>query len=704
MNSWYLYQQQAIKYTMDNNQNNEKELLSNVIVLNFSDSKIPVFKESRNKDYIKYGEKNDYPNYLTLLYNKSPKHNAIVNGKAKYIFGNGFTGGDVVVNRLGDTLNEIGLRCAIDQELYGGWRIECVWDSIGRICEFYHIDFSTLRKGKNGDFKFKECWDPLDREDEIPIDAFNPSYRRGSQVYEYNEYRPMTKYYPLPSYIGCNNYIETDIEISKYYLSAIRNGMAPSKMIQFYTGEPSDEKKQEVEKRFKSKFAGSENAGKFILVFNTNKEKQVTVDDLSASDLDKQFVELNKTVQQEIFSGHLVTSPALFGIKTEGQLGATNELRTAYGIFVNTYAKPKSKTLEREFKYLLSLSKFKVNSELNLIDPIDWQVPDSMIEKVISQNDARVKLGLKPVEGGDVTQQTATTPVVAPTLDSDKPSLDVNDNIKNLTTKQHQQLLRLLRQYSKGTLNELQVRTLLRTGLKLTDEEIDNLLGVDKTQSTVKMSFDKHDVDSIINVFDSFGDARDDFEILKSKKVLFSSDIEAEFDEEIYINEAFATYDVTETEKQIIELLKKDPLMTPEVIAKTIKQTEKYVETKLDLFVKKGYIQLGSKTVGTDTIVERMVSDTLDLKMPPLVKKLNPSKISIRYSYEGPRDSKNRPFCAKLLELNRFYTRADIEKISEKLGYSVFDRRGGFWTEKGTDITHPYCRHNWKSNIVVKKS
>jgi hypothetical protein len=36
------------------------------------------------------------------------------------------------------------------------------------------------------------------------------------------------------------------------------------------------------------------------------------------------------------------------------------------------------------------------------------------------------------------------------------------------------------------------------------------------------------------------------------------------------------------------------------------------------------------------------------------------------------------------------------------LGYSVFDRRGGFWMHKNGTIT-PYCRHNWKSNIVIKK-
>jgi hypothetical protein len=78
-----------------------------------------------------------------------------------------------------------------------------------------------------------------------------------------------------------------------------------------------------------------------------------------------------------------------------------------------------------------------------------------------------------------------------------------------------------------------------------------------------------------------------------------------------------------------------------------------------------------------------------------------PKKISIMYSYEWKEDvpldqrdtegHRSRPFCKKLMDLNRIYSRADIENISQRLGYSVFDRCGG-----------DDCRHVWKSNIVVK--
>jgi len=247
-----------------------------IIVLKFADSKIPVFKETRDKDYIKYGADNRYPEYLTYLFDKSAKHNAIIGGKADYIYGKGFQNGNIVVNRAGDTLNELTKKASLDIEIYGGFRFEIIWNLSGKIQEIYHVDYSTLRAGKGGGFYWKEAWNiqgangawiANSREKEEFIPAYNPAMPTCSHIYAYNEYRPMVRFYPLPSYIACNNYVETDIEISKYYLSAIRNGMMPSKMVQFYQGEPSEDKKREIEARFTKKFAGAENAGRFILVF-----------------------------------------------------------------------------------------------------------------------------------------------------------------------------------------------------------------------------------------------------------------------------------------------------------------------------------------------------------------------------------------------------------------------------------------------------
>jgi hypothetical protein len=62
----------------------------------------------------------------------------------------------------------------------------------------------------------------------------------------------------------------------------------------------------------------------------------------------------------------------------------------------------------------------------------------------------------------------------------------------------------------------------------------------------------------------------------------------------------------------------------------------------------------------------------------------------IRFKYVGPRDDKNRQFCAEMLAKNRVYRIEDIEKLTqeranEEFGYySIFLYRGSFG-----------CRHQW---------
>jgi len=94
------------------------------------------------------------------------------------------------------------------------------------------------------------------------------------------------------------------------------------------------------------------------------------------------------------------------------------------------------------------------------------------------------------------------------------------------------------------------------------------------------------------------------------------------------------------------------------------------------------------------------------------IKKLFKPKTEtvVRYSYEKRPEATGpsllpttRPFCRKMLELNetKMWSRENIQAISERLGYDVFARVGGFWNNNGKIEFH--CRHYWKSNIVRKK-
>ena len=433
-----------------------------IVVLKFADSKIPEFKEVANKDYITCGERNSYPEYCIYQYNKSGKHRAIINGKSKYILGEGFEGdggwsntGDQVassVNSDGETMYDVMQKSIKDVEIHGGFRWFVTWGRNGKIVDIKHCDFFKFRTAKPTDitdkktgkkigekdfgFWFKEKWiNDSGNENRKEDPVFYPEFTadastkpKGVQVFAYNEYGPGTDWYPLPEYIGSANYIDIDIEISKFHLSAIRNGMMPSKLVQFYTGEPSEDKKKEIERRFKQKFAGSENAGKFVLVFNPNKDKQVDVSDLSFNELDKQFDLLSRTVQQEIFTGHQVVSPMLFGVKTEGQLGGSTELRVAYEVFINTYAKPKQNNYEKVVNYFAKLTNNGSGYKFKQLDPIGIVFDAKDFINKLTTEFVFEKLGIPAKYIPTATPTPGATPVA---------SGMTNENVRNLTAKQN---------------------------------------------------------------------------------------------------------------------------------------------------------------------------------------------------------------------------------------------------------------------------
>jgi hypothetical protein len=206
--------------------------------------------------------------------------------------------------------------------------------------------------------------------------------------------------------------------------------------------------------------------------------------------------------------------------------------------------------------------------------------------------------------------------------------------------------------------------------------------------------------DDVVAMFDACGDSKKDYEIIKTKKVAFSID-EIEEDENIYIQSAFG-YDVTTTENEILQLIKKDKKITPEVLSQVTGESIAFIKNKIASLVKRGYLEEKVTMIGEDEVIERSLPEKPSA--PPLPpKQVNPTRISIKYSYEvkpgvGPEIiPTSRPFCRKLISLNRLYSRADIEQISARLGYSVFDRKGGFWGH------NPECRHRWVSHIVIKK-
>jgi hypothetical protein len=588
-------------------------------VLTFAEAKQPEFKEKKGEGYIQYGDRNDYPNYLVDLFNKSAKHNAIVKSKVHYISANGWKGSPEAegfiqkVNRM-ESLNDLTRKVSLDAELFGGYYLEIIWSVTKQLAEVWHCDYTKIRTNKdNTQFWYKEKWD--DRNEKAMVyPAFNANNPVGKQILYIKEYRPNMGFYSLPGYFGALNYIESDIEISKHVLGNAQTGFSASKLITLPNGEPSDEEKRNIEKRFTSRFSGSDGK-KFILAFVNDSARKPIVDDLGTSDITKEdFGRVDSLIQTNIFSGHQITTPSIFGIAEAGKLGSRSEMRDGYEIFKNTYVNSKQMHLESVFN-MLAIYRGIVEPDLLIIptEPIGFEFTENILKEIAPKEWLLEKAGIDVTKYQPVAQQA-----------------------------------------------------------QFSDE---------------------------FSVFFEFGDAKDSFNIWRSR-TRFNDDSEYQM---------FA--EVNQLQANVLDLMAKDKRITPDVLATTLEQSEDTIKQVIKTLIESGYIQPSEYVIGEGIDSNTIIEHTLTEPLNDILTKIKPQtkELLIRYSYEWKQGFTNkdidtsRPFCKYLLTADKMYSRSEIETISARLGYSVWDRGGGWYTKPNTNEHSPSCRHEWVSNIVTRK-
>jgi hypothetical protein len=373
--------------------------------INFAESKIPVFKENKAKNYITYGTDNKYPQMLIDLYNSSPKHGALVSQKAQYIAGDKT---EVIANNTEqltiandklasinayESFDDVKAKIAADLELFDGFALEIIWNKAKTsIAEIYHLPFQNVRISLDGHYWYAEDWSDRKLEP-IYYYSWNPITRENKQLYYFKMYKAGQGDYPTAPYQSALKYIEIDTEIANFHLNSIKSGFSAQTLLQLFKGVPTAEEMRQTIKRFKENFSGTDNAGSIIIQFNDPNETPSVVNNLAPSDFDKQFDLLNQTVQQEILMAHRVTSPMLFGIKTEGQLGGRSELIESYEAFQTAYIEPRQNHMDRA---LTSIFKFitPVTLKTKNKPPIGLDYIQLFEKGIISQAEARRELGM----------------------------------------------------------------------------------------------------------------------------------------------------------------------------------------------------------------------------------------------------------------------------------------------------------------------
>lgn len=387
---------------------------------------LPIVDEQiyRNGSYVRFGEDNLFPQYLTELYHNSPVHSSILNTKINLTMGDGlfvknlndvhvnkletFYGFSQNINRKGETLNDVFKKITKDYIIFGYFALEIIYTrDYSKIAEVYHKDASKIRAGQLNQKKqvkrwfYNFDWQNERRHKTEKLPPYNPNRKQPKQLYVYGDYTPNLSYYSLPDYVSALSWAELDKELADFSLNHVANGLSPSKMLNFNEGKPqSEEEKRDIYNRILKDFTGSK-GNKLFLSFNDSPDNAPSITDIGSSEVESQLEQLNNLILQNLVTSHGLTNPQLAGIKTSGELGSNKELMESEELFkrkvINGYQKSICDTLTAIF----NTNDYGIELGVKDSELISEKFSEDTLQRVLTKDELRERIGYEPLENND---------------------------------------------------------------------------------------------------------------------------------------------------------------------------------------------------------------------------------------------------------------------------------------------------------------
>jgi len=404
--------------------------MENILSINLETQTAPIIQEVQGKEYIEYGTeewRNLYPQFLIDLYYNSSTHAAIINATAEMISGEDLVCEDkdtdldayVELKKFfrhangKETLHQVVKKLAFDFKLQGAYAIHIIWNTERtKIAEIYHVPVERVRAGIPNDLgqvdTYYICSNWANERENPPteIAAFNTNDRTAtSQLLYTGAYSPNMDCYHTPDYIAANNWALVDQRVAEFHLNNIENGFSGSYFISFANGVPTQEERFQIEQSLTDKFTGARNSGKFILTFSDDKTRTPEITPIAVSNASEQYLALQELLVQNILTGHRVTSPMLMGIKSDTGIGSNvDELNAAANFYLNTVVQPLQNHILDTLQTIFSVNNIDLPVSFVQLKPITLEFTSEDLKAVMTQDEIREELGLKPAADVEVRE------------------------------------------------------------------------------------------------------------------------------------------------------------------------------------------------------------------------------------------------------------------------------------------------------------
>jgi len=605
----------------------------------------PVEKADRN-GWIKWGTDNLYAQYLVGLYYDNPIHGGIINQKVKFITAGGLECPNPELLENGSSpynYQEIVELISKDFELFDGYPVHYKKSLVTGVWDAYPLDFELIRQTEDGIFfDVSDDWSKTRQNEKTGYRQIKSIYYVTDEDTEclfYNIQRPKQTKLQKSKDLTANYYPRPN------YNGALVSIMAGIEMDYFtYSETVNSFKGGTVISLLNGVPETVEAENKILKKIKeeaTDRDQQGGLTVLFADGKDR-APEISQMMGNDLDKRYIETGKEVL-----------RKIMIAHGVISPALFGVLSESLfgskeEMTVAYKLFQENYAKARQTAIEDGLNWAY--------LKLNKTALDISFKEYQL-QLEQNVSEENAVSQSLNQMSP-LVANKVLENLTINEIRSLARLT---------------------PLADGDVLN--------NPVPTAFSKDDTENIIELFSKCGVERKATRILHSQEYTSFEDNESDFKAQ-FIGDRFAMT-ISADDRNILQMIKNGE--SYDSISKAIGKGGVFLSKRLFLLQENGYID--GWEVTDKGVKESVVIAELDVLYSYELKPTAPDLVA---------GGKSRPFCERMMDMDRLYTREEINQISASIGRDVWTYRGGWYHNPTTDKNTPSCRHNWKQNIILK--